>query len=1057
MSRFFIDRPIFAIVIALLIMLGGGLAIGSLPVEQLPPIAPPTIQVSATYPGASAATAQDTVVQVIEQQLSGIDHLLYMSSNSDDTGTASITLSFAPGTDPDTAAVQVQNKVQLATPLLPAQVQQAGVRVTKSSSDFLMLVGFVSTDHSMNKFDIANYVASHVQDSLSRISGVGNLNLYGTPYAMRIWLDLGKLNSYALQPGDVSAALQAQNVQLAAGQIGGNPAPPRQQISATITESSLLRTPEEFGSVLLKTLPDGSRVRLADIARIELGAENFNVDNKYNGLPAAGIGVQLAPGGNALQTADAVRTRIAALAPYFPHGLKAVYPNDVTPFVRISIEEVVKTLLEGITLVFLVMYLFLQNLRATLIPAITVPVVLLGTFGVMAALGFSINTLSMFGMVLAIGLLVDDAIVVVENVERVMREDGTAPREATRKAMGQLGSALVGVAMVLCAVFVPVAFSGGAVGGIYRQFSLTIIASMLLSVFVALTLTPALCGLLLQPVHGEAARTGFFGWFNRGVDRARDGYVAGVRAVAGKPLRWLLAYGVAVAAVGLLFLRLPTSFLPNEDQGFLFVQVRTPAGATLERTGAVLDEVSRYLLRDEAAAVDATFTVNGFNNAGRGQSQGQVFVHLKDWSARSRPELSAQALAARIDRRFAGDKDAVVFATSPPPIRGLGSAAGFDFELEDRAGLGHAALVAARDQLLAMAHRDPLLAAVHFNGQPDNPTFKVDVDREKASALGVSPADIDQSFSIAWGSRYVDNFLDTDNRIKKVYLQADTPFRAAPENLGQLYVRNNSGAMVPFTAFAGGRWTWGAPALQRYNGIEAMEIQGNSAPGHSSGEAIAEMERLAHKLPAGIGFEWTGASLQQQQSSGQAPLLYVLSILVVFLSLAALYESWSVPAAVLLVVPIGMLGALGATMLAGLSNDVYFQVGLLTTIGLSAKNAILVVEFARECQLHAGMDVFKAALEAARMRIRPIVMTSMAFVLGVLPLVLASGASAASEHAIGSGVIGGVLAATFLATFVIPMFYVVVTGLAQRAARHPRPAVSFANDIQTQGGHSDAA
>ncbi|MCS0611523.1 efflux RND transporter permease subunit [Massilia kyonggiensis] len=1050
MSRFFIERPIFAIVIAILIMLGGGLAIGTLPVEQLPPIAPPTIQVSASYPGASATTAQDTVVQVIEQQLSGIDHLLYMSSNSDDTGTATITLSFAPGTDPDTAQVQVQNKVQLAAPLLPAAVQQAGVRVTKSSSDFLMVIGFVSTDHGMNKFDIANYVASHVQDPLSRVPGVGNLNVFGTQYAMRIWLDPSKLNAYALEPGDVSNALLAQNVQVAGGQVGGNPAVPHQQIAATITESSLLRTPADFGNVLLKALPDGARVRLADVARIELGAENFNVDNKYDGLPAAGIAVQLAPGGNALQTADAIRARIKELKPYFPHGLEVVYPNDVTPFVRISVEEVVKTLLEGIVLVFLVMYLFLQNLRATVIPAITVPVVLLGTFGVMAALGFTINTLSMFGMVLAIGLLVDDAIVVVENVERVMHEEGLEPRAATRKAMGQLGGALIGVATVLCAVFVPVAFSGGAVGGIYRQFSLTIVASMLLSVFVALSLTPALCAVLLRSAkHDATPRGGFFVWFNRGFDRSRDGYVSGARAIAARPWRWLAAYGAATAVVALLFARLPTSFLPNEDQGFLYVQVQTPPGATLERTGAVLDEVSAWLLKNESAMVDAAFTVNGNNNAGRGQSQGQVYVHLKDWSQRGKPELTAQALAARIGKHFAGYKDATVFATSPPPIRGLGSAAGFDFELEDRAGLGHAALAAARDKLLDLAHHDPVLASVHFNGQADNPTFKVDIDREKAAALQVNAADIDQTFSIAWGSRYVDNFLDADNRIKKVYLQADAPFRMNPQDLGQLYVRNAAGGMVPFSAFATTRWTWGPPQLQRYNGVEAMEIQGQSAPGYSSGQAMAEMEKLAHELPAGIGFEWTGASLQQQLSGNQAPLLYGLSILVVFLSLAALYESWSVPLAVILVVPIGVLGALAMTMLAGLENDVYFQVGLLTTMGLSAKNAILVVEFARERQAE-GSTPFQAALAAAKMRIRPIVMTSMAFVLGVLPLALAHGAGAASERAIGTGVIGGVLAATFCATFLIPMFYVVVATLGQRFTRGRQAAPAAAPAL---GGH----
>ena len=1049
MSKFFIGRPIFAIVLAILVMLCGVLAILKLPIEQLPPVAPPTVQISATYPGASATTVQDTVVQVIEQQLSGIDNLLYISSTSDDTGASTITLSFATGTDPDTAQVQVQNKVQLAAPLLPAQVQQAGVRVTKSSSDFLMLIGFVSTDGSMNKFDISNYVASHVQDPLSRIPGVGSLNVFGTQYAMRVWLDPARLDAFALTPADVSAALLAQNVQISGGQVGGNPAVKGQQISATITEATLLRTPSDFAKVLLKVQPDGAQVRLADVARIELGAENFNVDNKYGGLAAAGIGVQLAPGGNALQTAEAIRARIGQLQPYFPHGLAVVYPNDITPFIKVSIREVVKTLLEGIALVFVVMYLFLQNLRATLIPSITVPVVLLGTFGIMSALGFSINTLSMFGLVLAIGLLVDDAIVVVENVERVMQEEGLSARAATEKAMGQLGSALVGVAMVLCAVFVPVAFSGGAVGAIYREFSLTIVASMLLSVLVALSLTPALCSILLRPSAGGAPKRGLFGWFNRGIDRGREGYMGGVRAVAARPLRWLAAYGAAVAVVALLFTHLPTSFLPDEDQGYLFVQVQTPPGATQERTGAVLDDISAWLLKDEARMVDAAFSINGNNNAGRGQSQGQLYVHLKDWDLRNSPDLTAQALAARIGRRYAGYQDATVFATSPPAIRGLGSAAGFDFELEDRGGLGHAALAAARDRLLDLARHDPVLASVHFNGQVDNPTFKVDVDREKAAALQVSPQDADSAFSIAWGSRYVDNFLDTDNRIKKVYLQADAPFRMTPQDLDRLYVRNAGGAMVPFSAFASTHWTWGPPQLQRYNGVEAMEIQGQSAPGYSSGAAIQEMEKLAHRLPAGIGFEWTGASLQQQQSSSQAPLLYGLSILVVFLSLAALYESWSVPIAVILVVPVGMLGALAATMLAGLSNDVYFQVGLLTTMGLSAKNAILVVEFARERQ-NEGVAPLQAALEAAKMRIRPIVMTSMAFVLGVLPLAIAHGAGAASERAIGTGVIGGVLAATFFATFLIPMFYVVVATLALRFARRPAAAPAPATVL---GGH----
>jgi multidrug efflux pump len=1038
MAQFFIKRPIFAIVIALLVMLAGALSITRLAVEQFPPIAPPSVQVNASYAGASALTMQNTVVQVIEQQMNGIDNLLYMSSTSDDTGQSTTTLTFASGTDPDIAQVQVQNKLQLAIPLLPAQVQQTGVRVTKSTNAFLMVLGFVSTDRSMSKFDIADYVVSNIQDPLSRINGVGNLNVFGSQYAMRIWLDLSRLTSFSLNPTDVTAALQSQNVQVAAGQLGGNPAAPSQQFSAAITESTLLRTPEEFGAVVLKVQPDGAQVLLNDVARIVRGAENFNVDNKYNGEPASGIGIQLAPGANALDTADAIRARIAQMEPYFPHGLKVVYPNDVTPFVRISIEQVVKTLLEGIALVVLVMYLFLQNLRATLIPSITVPVVLLGTFGIMAAIGFTINTLSMFGLALAIGLLVDDAIVVVENVERIMREEGLAPAEATRKAMDQISGALVGVAMVLCAVFVPVAFSPGTVGAIYRQFALTIVASMLLSVFVALSLTPALCATLLRAAP-PTRRRGFFAWFNRRFGRTREQYVRAVRHIAVRALRWLLVYAAAVAAAGLLFARLPTSFLPGEDQGYMFVQVQAPPGATQGRTGAVLDQVSSYLLKEESAMVTATFIVNGSNSAGRGLGQGQLFVRLKDWSERGDPALSVEALSDRIVKRFGDSNHAIIFPTRPPPIRGLGNAAGFDFELQDRAGAGHAALARARDRLLGMARRDPALAQVHFNGVPDSPGFRIEVDRQKAGALGVSPSDIDQAFSIAWGSRYVNNFLDTDNRIKKVYVQADAPFRMVPEDLNRLYVRNASGAMVPLVALARGSWTHGPSQLQRYNGVEAMQIQGQGAQGQSSGQAMAAMERLARQLPAGIGFEWTGTSFQQLQSSSQAPLLYALSIVVVFLSLAALYESWTIPLSVVMVVPIGVLGALCATMLRGLSNDVYFQVGLLTTMGLSAKNAILMVEFARERQAH-GASALQAALDAAHMRIRPILMTSMAFVLGVLPLAVARGAGAASQHAIGTGVIGGMLAATFVATLVIPMFYVVVEQLFAHFKRPPRPA-----------------
>jgi len=980
------------------------------------------------------------VVQVIEQQMSGIDNLIYMSSVSDDTGQSTTTLTFAPGTNPDIAQVQVQNKLQLAVPLLPAQVQQSGVRVTKSTNAFLMFVGFISTDNSMTKFDIANYVVSHIQDPISRINGVGNLNVNGTQYAMRIWLDLNKLNNYALTPLDVSAALLAQNVQISGGQLGGTPAVANQQLTATITEATLLGTPEQFGAIVLKALPDGSQVRLRDVARIALGAESFIIDNKYNGVPASAIGIQLATGANALDTANAVRAKVAELRPYFPHGLKDVYPNDVTPFIKISIQEVVKTLLEGIALVVLVMFLFLQNWRATLIPAIAVPVVLLGTFGLMAAVGFTINTLSMFGLVLAIGLLVDDAIVVVENVERVMSEEKLGPKEATEKAMSQITGALVGAAMVLSAVFVPVAMSSGTVGAIYRQFSLTIVAAMLLSVFVALTLTPALCATLLKaPDREHAVRHGFFGWFNRVFEQGRDRYVSGVRGVVARSVWAFAIYAAIVAAVGLLFVRLPTSFVPNEDQGYFFVQVQTPPGATQQRTGVVLDDVSQYLLKQETAAVDGAFIINGNNFAGRGQSQGMVYAHLKDWAQRSKDQ-TVQAVISRTAAHFASYKDAIITPVNPPAIRGLGTSSGFDFELEDRAGLGYDALLKAKNQLLALAAKDPSLAQVRFSGVVDNPTFRIDVDREKASVLGVALSDIDQTFSYAWGSRYVNNFLDTDNRIKKVYVQADAQFRMNPEDLDRLYVRNSKGVMVPFSSFATGSWTYGPPQLQRYNGVAAMEIQGQAAPGKSAGQAMLAMEALAKQLPSGIGFEWTGISLQQQQAGSQAPYLYALSMLVVFLSLAALYESWSIPISVILVVPIGVLGALLSATLLGVPNGVYFQVAVLTTIGLGAKNAILIVEFARE--LHEqGRSALDAAVEAAKLRMRPILMTSMAFLLGVLPLALANGAGSASQNEIGIAVIGGMLASTFIGPFLVPMFFEVVSRRFGRPQREPVRAI----------------
>jgi len=1031
MAKFFIDRPIFAWVIAIILMLAGVAAIFTLPIAQYPTIAPPSIQITATYPGASAKTVEDTVTQVIEQQMSGLDNFLYMSSASDDTGNATITLTFAPGTDADIAQVQVQNKLSLATPILPQVVQQLGLSVTKSSSSFLLVLAFNSEDGSMNRYDLANYVASNVKDPISRLNGVGTVTLFGTQYAMRIWLDPNKLTNYGLTPVDVSTAITAQNVQVAGGQIGGTPATPGTVLQATITEATMLRTPEEFGNILLKVNQDGSQVRMKDVATISLGGENYNSDSEYNGQPSAALGIQLATNANALATATAVHKKIEELSKYFPHGLVVKYPYDTTPFVKLSIEEVVKTLLEGIVLVFLVMYLFLQNLRATIIPTIAVPVVLLGTFAIMSMVGFSINTLSMFGLVLAIGLLVDDAIVVVENVERVMVEEGLPPKEATKKAMGQITGALVGVALVLSAVFVPVAFSGGSVGAIYRQFSLTIVSAMVLSVLVALILTPALCATILKPIpqgHHEEKK-GFFGWFNRTFNASRDKYHVGVHHVIKRSGRWFIIYVVVIVAVGLLFVRLPKSFLPDEDQGLIFVLVQTPAGSTQETTGRTLENISDYLLTSEKSIVESAFTVNGFSFAGRGQNSGIVFVRLKDYAQRQHTDQKVQALIGRMFMRYAHYKDAMVIPVNPPSIPELGTAAGFDFELTDNAGLGHDALMAARNQLLGMAAKSPTLQGVRPNGLNDTPQYKVDIDREKANALGVTASAIDQTFSIAWASQYVNNFLDIDGRIKKVYVQADAPFRMTPEDLNIWYVRNSAGGMVPFSSFATGHWTYGSPKLERYNGISAMEIQGQASPGKSTGQAMAAMEALVDKLPAGIGYEWTGLSFQEIQSGSQAPILYAISILVVFLCLAALYESWSIPFSVIMVVPLGVIGALLAATMRGLENDVFFQVGLLTTVGLSAKNAILIVEFARELQVTEKMGPIEAALEAARLRLRPIIMTSLAFILGVLPLAISNGAGSASQHAIGTGVIGGMITATFLAIYMVPMFFVKVRAI----------------------------
>jgi multidrug efflux pump len=1026
MSRFFIDRPIFAWVIAIVLILGGILAIKKLPVAQYPSIAPPSIAITVTYPGASAETVQDTVVQVIEQQMSGIDHLLYFSSESDKDGSMTITLNFEQGSDPDIAQVQVQNKLALATPLLPIEVQQQGISVTKATKNFLMVLGFVSTDGSLSGEDIADYVASRVQDPVSRTPGVGTLQLFGAQYAMRIWLDPAKLNSFGLTPVDVSNAITAQNVQVTSGEVGGLPAVRGQELDATVIGPSLLNTPEQFGAILLRVNSNGSRVLLRDVARVALGGENFAFNAEYNGKPASALGIKLSAGANALDTGNAVRATLARLQPFFPHGLQVVYPYDTTPFVKISIEEVVKTLAEAIGLVFLVMYLFLQNFRATLIPTIAVPVVLAGTFGILAAAGYSINVLTMFGMVLAIGLLVDDAIVVVENVERVMAEEGLSPKEATRKSMQQITGALVGIALVLCAVFLPMAFFGGSTGVIYRQFSITMVSAMALSVLVALIFTPALCATLLKPTAKghQRAQHGFFGWFNRVFDRGNRAYLAGVRHVIARTGRYLLLYGAIAGVLGLLLLRLPSAFLPDEDQGVLFVQVSAPAGATQERTGRVLSEVRDHFLTQEKTNVRSVFTVSGFSFGGRGQSAGLAFVSLKDWKERAGRGNRVQAIVGRAMAHFARIRDAMVVAFAPPAVIELGNATGFDFELVDRAGVGHDALMRARNQLLGMTAHEPNLMAVRPNGLDDEPEYKLDVDWEKASALGVSVSDINNSLTGAWGSAYVNQFVDR-GRVKRVFIQGEPSSRMSPQDLDQWYVRNSSGGMVPFSAFMSATWAYGSPKLERYNGLPSFELLGQPPPGRSTGTAIQTMEQLAKRLPAGIGYEWTGLSYEEQLSGGQAPVLYALSLIVVFLCLAALYESWSIPAVVMLVVPLGVLGAVLATTLRGLTNDVFFQVGLLTTVGLSAKNAILIVEFAKE-SYDRGMGLVEAALDAARQRLRPILMTSLAFILGVLPLAISTGAGSGGQNAIGTGVVGGMLSATMLTVFYVPMFFVAV-------------------------------
>jgi multidrug efflux pump len=1030
MSRFFIDRPIFAWVIAIVIMLAGVLAIRTLPVSQYPPIAPPAVSISATYPGASAKTVEDTVTQVIEQKMKGIDHLAYMSSASDSSGTVSITLTFDSGTNPDVAQVQVQNKLALATPMLPQEVQKQGVQVAKATSNFLMVLGFVSEDGSMTDIDLGDYVASNIQDVVARINGVGETQLFGSKYAMRIWLDPAKLQNYRLTTSDVSDAITAQNAQVSAGQLGGMPSVKGQQLNATVTAQSRFQTPEQFGNIILRTTANGAMVHLRDVARIELGGESYDIVSRYNGKPATGLAVKLATGANALDTANAVDAKMKELTPFFPAGMKAVVAYDTTPFVRISIEEVVKTLVEAIALVFLVMYLFLQNFRATLIPTIAVPVVLLGTFGVLSAAGYSINTLTLFGVVLAIGLLVDDAIVVVENVERVMSEEGLSPREATKKSMGQITGALIGIALVLSAVFVPMAFFGGSTGIIYRQFSITLVSAMVLSVIVALVLTPALCATLLKPVDkghtaGEGGLLGgFFTWFNRIFDRTNSASQSTIQRMLGRSKRYLLIYGLIIIGMGALFMRLPTAFLPDEDQGFLMAQVTLPSGATTERTLEVIEKVERHFLEEQKEAVDSVFTVIGFSFGGSGQNNGLAFINLKDWSERKRPDLKVAAVAGRAMGYFSTFRNAMAFAFAPPAVVELGNATGFDFQLQDRAGLGHEKLMEARNQLLGMAAQNPALIAVRPNGQEDTPEYQLDIDLAKAGALGLSQSDINNTLQTAWGSSYVNDFIDK-GRVKRVFLQGDATARMQPEDFNKWYVRNSAGEMVPFSSFASAHWAYGSPRLERYNGLASAEIMGDAAAGRSTGEAMAQMEEMAAKLPPGIGYEWTGLSYQERMSGSQAPALYAISLLVVFLCLAALYESWSIPFAVMLVVPLGVIGSLFGASLAGLSNDVYFQVGLLMIIGLSTKNAILIIEFAKE-QMEHGKELIEATLEAVRMRLRPIIMTSLAFILGVLPLAISSGAGSGAQNAIGIGVIGGMLSATFLAVLFVPLFFVAV-------------------------------
>jgi hydrophobe/amphiphile efflux-1 (HAE1) family protein len=1041
LSNFFLDRPVFAWVIAIIIMLAGGLAIHNLPISQYPPIAPPSIAIDAYYPGASAQTVEDSVIQIIEQKMIGFDKLLYMSGTSDASGAGRIELTFAPGTDPDLAWAQVQNKLQLAMASLPAVVQRQGVKVSKSTRNWLLVVGLTSVDSSMDEFDLADYALSSIQQVLARVPGVGEVETFSMQYAMRVWLNPERLTDYQLTVEDVTRALQAYNVEVSAGQFGGVPAAKGQRLNASIIVQNLLKTPEEFGAIPLRTNTDGSIVRVRDVGRTELGTEKYGTHTLYNGKPGTALAIRLAPGANAVETADAVKAKMKELSRYFPTGMKVVYPLDTTPFVKVAIKEVVKTLFEAILLVFLVMYLFLGNIRATLIPTIAVPVVLLGTFAILGLFGFSINMLTMFAMVLAIGLLVDDAIVVVENVERVMSEEGLGPKEATRKSMGEITSALIGIGLVLSAVFGPMAFFGGSTGVIYRQFSVTLIAAMLLSVVVALILSPVLCASLLKPTpkgHEPAEAAfflfrPFFRWFDRTFRGARDMYLALVGRVIFRKFRYLFIYVLIAASLGFLFHRMPTAYLPNEDQGVMYIQVTLPSGSTLEQTDQVMTQIRNHFLVDEKRVVKSVFTLAGRGFSGAGQNVGLGFVHLKDWDLRRSADMNVEAVMKRAMAKFSKIRNARVFAFPPPAVMELGRAGGFDFQLQDRSGVGHEALMEARNQLLGIATKDPRLIRVRPAGLEDVPQYRVDVDWEKAGALGLSIDSIHNTISAAFGGAYVNDFIQ-GGRVKRVYVQADSPYRMLPDDLERLYVRNSSGTMTPFSSFATGHWFYGPPLLERFNSFPSFNIWGEPTPGYSSGEAMEAMEEIASKLPRGIGFDWTGISYQERMAKAQGPVLYAFSIIVIFLCLAALYESWTIPISVMLMLPLGVIGGVAASSLRGFPNDVYFQIGLLTVLGLTTKNAILIVQFAKT-KMEEGAELIPATLEGAKLRFRPIVMTSLAFGFGVLPLTMAKGAGAGAQTAIGTGVLGGMIAATFLATPFIPLFYVLVCRISERKRR----------------------